>query len=185
LGVAQSAGISILDDADNRFHWPAIAGAWAKFLGGSMPYDASPCGVVVARNASLLFRDPQLAFPDAAVDPLIREILLSPLRVHGRTIGTVWALYHDDGRHFDAEHARLLESLAHLAGSAHWLASSLTRVAAERDRSAAQAAELARNRVELEESESRFRNMADHAPVMMWVTDVHGRCTYLNRCWYE
>ena len=36
----------------------------------------------------------------------------------------------------------------------------------------------------LRESEERFRNMADHAPVMMWVTDMEGRCTYLNRAWY-
>jgi PAS domain S-box-containing protein len=35
------------------------------------------------------------------------------------------------------------------------------------------------------ESETRFRNMADHAPVMMWVTDPDGACTYLNRRWYE
>ncbi len=37
----------------------------------------------------------------------------------------------------------------------------------------------------LRESESRFRNMADHAPVMMWVTDPDGRCTYLNKAWYD
>ena len=37
----------------------------------------------------------------------------------------------------------------------------------------------------LKESESRFRNMADHAPVMMWVTNEAGFCTYLNRRWYE
>ncbi|MGK6321755.1 PAS domain S-box protein [Sphingomonas sp. DT-51] len=37
----------------------------------------------------------------------------------------------------------------------------------------------------LTESESRFRNLADHAPVMMWVTDPSGYCTYLNRKWYE
>ena len=37
----------------------------------------------------------------------------------------------------------------------------------------------------LRESESRFRNMADHAPVMMWVTNPDGYCTYLNRQWYE
>ncbi|MBB3999368.1 hybrid sensor histidine kinase/response regulator [Aureimonas pseudogalii] len=36
----------------------------------------------------------------------------------------------------------------------------------------------------LRESETRFRNMADHAPVMMWVTDPEGRCTYLNASWY-
>jgi len=37
----------------------------------------------------------------------------------------------------------------------------------------------------LQESEARFRNMADHAPVMMWVTDPRGACTYLNRNWYD
>jgi PAS domain-containing protein len=37
----------------------------------------------------------------------------------------------------------------------------------------------------LRESEARFRNMADQAPVMMWVTDADARCTYLNRAWYE
>jgi PAS domain S-box-containing protein len=37
----------------------------------------------------------------------------------------------------------------------------------------------------LGESEARFRNMADNTPVMMWVTDPSGYCTYLNRRWYE
>ncbi|NVJ08111.1 PAS domain-containing sensor histidine kinase [Myxococcus sp. AM001] len=37
----------------------------------------------------------------------------------------------------------------------------------------------------LQESEARFRNMADHAPVMLWMTDVTGRCVYLSRTWYE
>ena len=37
----------------------------------------------------------------------------------------------------------------------------------------------------LAESETRFRAMADDAPVMMWVTDAAGACLYLNRRWYE
>jgi PAS domain S-box-containing protein len=37
----------------------------------------------------------------------------------------------------------------------------------------------------LAESEARFRNMADNAPVMMWVTDREGRCTYLNTRWCD
>ncbi len=37
----------------------------------------------------------------------------------------------------------------------------------------------------LAESEARFRNMADNAPMMMWTTDADGRCTYLNRPWYD
>jgi len=38
---------------------------------------------------------------------------------------------------------------------------------------------------ELRESEARFRNMADNAPVMMWMTDPSGALTYLNRGWTE
>lgn len=37
----------------------------------------------------------------------------------------------------------------------------------------------------LRESEERFRNMADNTPVMLWVTDETGYCTYLNKRWYE
>ncbi len=51
------------------------------------------------------------------------------------------------------------------------------QVLADRQRAAAEAA--------LRESETRFRTMADHAPVMIWTTDPDGRCTYLNRRWYE
>ena len=39
--------------------------------------------------------------------------------------------------------------------------------------------------IALRESEERFRQMADSAPVMVWVTDPDGLCTYLNRCWYD
>lgn len=35
------------------------------------------------------------------------------------------------------------------------------------------------------ESEERFRTMADHAPVIMWVADASGDCTYLNRPWSD
>jgi PAS domain S-box-containing protein len=45
--------------------------------------------------------------------------------------------------------------------------------------------ELRRSAAALRESESRFRDMADHAPVMMWVTNDSGVCTYLNPRWYE
>ena len=39
--------------------------------------------------------------------------------------------------------------------------------------------------VALRESEARFRLMADQAPVMIWVTEPDGSCTYLGRSWYE
>lgn len=35
------------------------------------------------------------------------------------------------------------------------------------------------------ESEARFRHMADHAPVMVWITEPDGVCSYLSKSWYE
>lgn len=37
----------------------------------------------------------------------------------------------------------------------------------------------------LRESGERLRKLADHAPMMIWVTDETGYCTYLSRQWYE
>jgi PAS domain S-box-containing protein len=37
----------------------------------------------------------------------------------------------------------------------------------------------------IRESEERFRNMSNHSPVMLWVTDAGGRCTHLNDRWLE
>jgi PAS domain S-box-containing protein len=37
----------------------------------------------------------------------------------------------------------------------------------------------------LRESEARFREMADNAPMMIWVTEPDGSCSFLSRSWYE
>ena len=37
----------------------------------------------------------------------------------------------------------------------------------------------------LRESERRFRVMSDASPVMIWVTGIDRRCTYVNRAWLE
>lgn len=35
------------------------------------------------------------------------------------------------------------------------------------------------------ESERRFRHMANHAPVMIWMTELDGACSYLSKQWYD
>jgi PAS domain S-box-containing protein len=37
----------------------------------------------------------------------------------------------------------------------------------------------------LRQSEALFRDIADHAPVMVWVTDADERCRFLSETWYE
>jgi PAS domain S-box-containing protein len=43
--------------------------------------------------------------------------------------------------------------------------------------------EARRARAALEESEVRFRVMADETPVALWMCDTERRCTYVNRAW--
>ncbi len=37
----------------------------------------------------------------------------------------------------------------------------------------------------LNESEERFRTMADQAPIVIWLTDTGGKCTYINKKWSQ
>jgi PAS domain S-box-containing protein len=45
--------------------------------------------------------------------------------------------------------------------------------------------ELEKSQLHLRESESRFRQLADSAPVLIWMTDAAGNCSWLNRPWLE
>jgi PAS domain S-box-containing protein len=52
-------------------------------------------------------------------------------------------------------------------------------------RQAADSIEQQLTKAALRDSEEQFRNMADNAPFMVWVTDSTGYCTYLSKSWYE
>ena len=58
---------------------------------------------------------------------------------------------------------------------------------AERATSGLQQQIVARERVELalRESESRFRSVANTAPVMIWMSDTTKRCIWFNKTWLE
>ena len=114
---AGSAGISVWDPTEaNVFRWRATAGAYAPYVGGTLPRDFSPCGTVLDRNACLLMREPVRVFPYIAdLSSPAREVLLVPFYQAGVAIGTVWVVAHDDMLHFDAEDARIVTSLTKFA----------------------------------------------------------------------
>ncbi len=72
----------------------------------------------------------------------------------------------------------------HHRGPHQWTEEELDTIREVTERSWAHV-ERVRAEAELRESEARFRNMADNTPMMMWVTDPTGYCTYLNKTWYE
>jgi signal transduction histidine kinase len=121
---AGSAGVSILESGEGRqlFRWHALTGALREHVWGVTPREFSPCGVVLDRNATQLFRVPERRFRYfAEVKPQIVEGLLVPFNVDGKPIGTVWVVTHDDTHHFDREDVRLVEALSRVA-SASWRA---------------------------------------------------------------
>jgi signal transduction histidine kinase len=142
---AGSTGISILDSETggdpSLFRWRALAGPWAgKYLGATLPREHSPCGVVLSRNSIQLMSDPAEHYDYVgALNPPCHEVLLIPFRLGTEPIGTIWAAMHDQDRHFDAEDARLLSSLAEFASAGY---QSLKAVRALEEYGNARAAEV-------------------------------------------
>jgi signal transduction histidine kinase len=124
-----SSGVSLLEGgepgnvtaAGDHFRWHAVAGQWAPLIWNTItPRDHGPCGTVLDRNTTLLFRNAHLYYTQFAdVQPLLVEGLLVPFHVDGRAVGTVWVVAHDETRQFDGEDRRLLESLAAFAATAY------------------------------------------------------------------
>ena len=129
---ADSAGISFLTSDEKMFHWPAIAGVWKSHVGAGAPRDFSPCGDVLDSNAALLFRHPERRYTYLqSVLPQIEECLLVPFHVHGRAVGTIWAVDHGARGHFDAEDLRQLFTLSRFASAAHQVAATLETLDAQ------------------------------------------------------
>jgi two-component sensor histidine kinase len=117
---AGSAGLSLLTKDGKRFYWAAIAGGWKPHLGGGTPRDFGPCGDVLDCNAPMLFTHWERRYPYLAeATPLAEEGLLVPFQVEGKSVGTIWAIAHDDLRRFDAEDLRQLQSFGRFASAAY------------------------------------------------------------------
>ncbi|MDM0078489.1 GAF domain-containing sensor histidine kinase [Variovorax sp. J2P1-59] len=121
LTGAQAAGISVDEPGAHPhvFRWVATAGTYACYLNGTMPYDFSPCGEVVKRNAPVLMREMHKLY--AYVSELHKaphEVLLVPFHRDGVPVGTVWIVHHNDEQLFDAGDLRIVQKLTRFAGAA-------------------------------------------------------------------
>ncbi len=160
---ADSAGVSLLSDGGTRFEWPAVAGRWTPSADG-IDRAASPCGVVIERDAVQLFASPERFFAElAGSTPPIVEALLAPFRAGGRPVGTLWLVAHDDRRRFDAEDARVLTRLATFAGSAQQVLETLRS---------------------LRRSEERAHSLIEATTAIIWWADATGAVVDARR-WTE
>ena len=91
-----------------------------------MPGNFSPCGTVLDRNATQLMANPERYYHYIkTIIPHIAEVLLIPFCRRGIPIGTVWVLFHEEGKQFDAEDARIMTSLSQFASAAVQMLSNL------------------------------------------------------------
>lgn len=117
LTRAESAGVSLLNASAGRFVWPAVDGGLANYVKAGTPSDFGPCGTVIEGRRAVLFQHPERHFDYlASITPPLEEVLLSPFFLKGEAVGTVWAVMHTEGRKFEPEDRRLLDSVASFAG---------------------------------------------------------------------
>ena len=117
LCAAHTAGLSLLDG--NLCRWEAVAGVFAAARGGTIPRDASPCGVCVNRGTTQLMHLADRCFPALFSEPRFVEALLVPFHDHDTPVGTVWVVSHDLDRRFDSQDERTVQVLSQFA-SAGW-----------------------------------------------------------------
>jgi transcriptional regulator with GAF, ATPase, and Fis domain len=120
LSLADSAGISLLDEKNGRFVWPAVAGGLTPYLWGGTPSGFGPCGTVLERDQPVLFVHPERHFTYLApIQPPLEEVLLIPFHIDHKAVGTLWAVIHTPGKKFQSEDQRLLTNLTTFASAAY------------------------------------------------------------------
>jgi signal transduction histidine kinase len=122
LCACGSVGVNIpetLPSGERVFRWMAVAGAYAKYEGMTVPHETSPSSIAIDRGATQLFSYPGRYFTSlTTLDPPVVEGLVLELRNGGDALGTLWIAAHDDRRQFDLEDVRLMTSLTTFTAAA-------------------------------------------------------------------
>jgi PAS domain S-box-containing protein len=146
--------------------WRGLSDTYRRRLEGHTPWKPG-----TADPPPIFVQDIELAAESEEIKRTIRaegirSLAFIPLNAQGKVIGKFMA-YHAEPLAYSPGQKALAITVARQIGF------SLERALAETARLAALQ--------ELVESERRFRLMAEHAPVMIWMCDAQGRCLHLNR----
>lgn len=204
--LALNAATHVLAESETV---PEMISRMLGVLGSHLGFDTATYWAVDTELNSLVFAE--MWHRDSAVtgsfEAAAREISMLPGEgVAGRvwdTRGSTWVenVSLDNGFLLaaGAEQAQLESALAFAvsAGSTiHGVIKLLSRAQRKPDPNLVRAAESLGNQIgrfierkrhesQVIESEARFRNMADMAPVFVWVSDIAGKCTFVNRSWLD
>ncbi|MEI6915420.1 MAG: PAS domain S-box protein, partial [Armatimonadota bacterium] len=106
----------------------------------------------------------------------LESAMIVPLNCGGTGLGAITYITAGSGKHYDETDLAHAEDLAYRAALA--VTNAQLQQTTQRhlvERTTTEAA--------LRESESRFRAMADSAPVMLWMTNAAGKCNYFSKAW--
>ena len=180
-----SSGLSLLtkEDGGKRFYWPAIVGMWQPHTGGGTPRNFGPCGDVLDRDCTLLFRHFERRYPYLLpVTPTAEECLLVPFYVRGKAVGTIWAIMHTDRRKFDAEDERLMSVLGQFASLAYQTLDSIDDLKvqiAAREKAETALRELATG------LEAKIRRLVDANVIGIVIWNLEGAITEANEVFLQ
>ena len=117
---------------------------------------------------TLVIRNVDLELTDADGGETFREFGLQAIvccpRVHGGRLLSMMAVEQTTPRDWTEDEIRLIEVVVERC----WAY-----------------IERARAEAQVRESEARFREFADSAPAMLWITEADGKCSFVSRGWYE
>jgi PAS domain S-box-containing protein len=154
------------------------------------PFESSFCAKAILEEDFLVVpdatQDPRFdANPLVTAEPHLRFYAGALLKSEeGLPIGTLCVLDYQP-RQLTELQQKTLRVLARQVMAQLELRRALTERSQQLEAAEAGEQRLRLAQADLVDSEARFRNMADNTPVIMWVTDPNGYCTYLNRGWYE
>jgi PAS domain S-box-containing protein len=190
---ADSSGLSLLtadgatpDPKGERFYWPAIRGIWKEHVGGGTPRNFGPCGDVLDRDCTLLFRHFERRYPYLLpVSPAAVECLLVPFYVGGKAVGTIWAMMHSDRRGFDAEDHRLMNTLGQFASLAYQTLATIDDLKSEinaREKAERSLRELTDGlEMQVRTRTEELSLIIETIPGLVWCAAPDGELNYLNQ----
>jgi PAS domain S-box-containing protein len=143
--------------------WRGISEGYRRKTEGHSPWtpetlNPSPIGVTDVRGSDI-----EGDLKATILGEGIRALCFIPLMSHGRLIGK-FMIYFNEPHEFTESEQNLSLTIA------RQLSFGVARYRAD---------------AEIRESESRFRAVADAAPVLIWQADTNGGCTWVNKPWLD